>query len=338
MREHDLSAAASACNLAALAASDAGKPDLARHWCHDQYTRYTRHQALPGPAAIHALEPVINLARLRLRAGDGDTAHRFLLNMHDAAVSRSSTNVDGLTVDFAALTDEEGHQAVVEKLWAVLLADGTRALTSQGHWDQALDQLTVHRGIGRRLLDGRQTAIIAHQLAGRRNTARELLADTTCTEPWEYLLLDSLQARLQTPAALVSEKDPAGLVSLWLAYQPETGLQLFTTQLGLMIYELLTSLGTASAIQRLRDQIIEDGLSGRDAYVAREILGDPAVSGTLSPHEHAEFETTCRRANLGSGTLPEEHQRTLASAVQDALAATTSTLSTTNRNQSTSVG
>ena len=46
-------------------------------------------------------------------------------------------------------------------------------------------QAQQHHGIGQRLLDGRQIAILAHAASGRHHEAEQLLKTTTATEPWE---------------------------------------------------------------------------------------------------------------------------------------------------------
>src|SRR5882724_4575109 len=68
----DVSAAARVHNQAALIASDCNQPELARAWCHRHARAWLGHAVLDGPAARHALEPLVNLGRLRIRAGDSD--------------------------------------------------------------------------------------------------------------------------------------------------------------------------------------------------------------------------------------------------------------------------
>src|SRR5213079_568106 len=71
-------------------------------------------------------------------------------------------------------------------LWTVLLADGTRALAGAGRWKDALDHLQQHRGIGHRLLDGRQVAVLATCLTGDPAAALMLLEASAPAEPWEH--------------------------------------------------------------------------------------------------------------------------------------------------------
>lgn len=77
-RDSDLAAASAVHNLAALLASDCGLPDLARQWCHRQANVYLRTHPLGAQAARHALEPLVNLARLHIRDGQGELAFHLI--------------------------------------------------------------------------------------------------------------------------------------------------------------------------------------------------------------------------------------------------------------------
>lgn len=65
--------ASSVFNQAALLASDLDLPDLARQWCHQHAAAYLQHTPLTGMDAIRALEPIVNLARLHIRASTAPT-------------------------------------------------------------------------------------------------------------------------------------------------------------------------------------------------------------------------------------------------------------------------
>ncbi|MDM4723399.1 hypothetical protein QTQ03_28760 [Micromonospora sp. WMMA1363] len=102
--EHDLTAAARVCNQAALIASDCAQPDLARTWCHRHARVWLKHPPADSRRARLALEPLINLARLHIRDGDGDTAVLLLDQLFQATRTRTDTVIDGITVPTAALT------------------------------------------------------------------------------------------------------------------------------------------------------------------------------------------------------------------------------------------
>lgn len=63
-RQDDQGLASAAFNQSALVASDVGLPEWARALCHQHADAYLQACPLPGMAAIRALEPVVNLARL----------------------------------------------------------------------------------------------------------------------------------------------------------------------------------------------------------------------------------------------------------------------------------
>jgi hypothetical protein len=69
--EDPLVRAAEAQNLAALIASDCGLPELARDLCWQQFEVFLTVRPLNTATAKLALQPLINLARLLIRAGDG---------------------------------------------------------------------------------------------------------------------------------------------------------------------------------------------------------------------------------------------------------------------------
>ena len=121
--------------------------------CRQQSEVYLRAQPLGAQAARNALEPLVNLARLRLRDGQADDAYQLLDTLFRAVKARSGDVIDGRLISFRNLTDsEQGHKDVVKWLWSVLLADGTRALAGAGRWPEALSHVQQHKGIGRRLL------------------------------------------------------------------------------------------------------------------------------------------------------------------------------------------
>lgn len=140
---------------------------------------------LPAMSAIRGLEPIVNLARLHIRAGHHQHGHQLLLNLYRAVTTATETTLDGITVP-ARLTENDQHRGEVRQwLWRVVIADGTRALTSAGRWGEALRHIEEHRGIGRRILDGRQTAVLAAATTGDLSGALALLEDTEPGDPWE---------------------------------------------------------------------------------------------------------------------------------------------------------
>jgi hypothetical protein len=81
VKETDQGLASAIYNQAALIASDLDLPDLAREMCHQHAAAYLHACPLPGMSAIRGLDPVVNLARLQIRAGHPDEGRQRLLNL-----------------------------------------------------------------------------------------------------------------------------------------------------------------------------------------------------------------------------------------------------------------
>jgi hypothetical protein len=85
-------------NQAALIASDLDLPDLARQMCHQHAAAYLHACPLPGMSAIRGLEPVVNLARLQIRAGRADEGRQRLLDLYGAVEAGADARFEGIAV------------------------------------------------------------------------------------------------------------------------------------------------------------------------------------------------------------------------------------------------
>jgi hypothetical protein len=295
-----LSQAAEAHNKAALIASDCGLPGVARQLCWRQYAVYQTAAPLPAEAAQLALQPIVNLARLLIRDGDGDAAYRLLDSLSQAARNRSSAVLDGHPIAVSELTTSaDDHRALCRWLWTVVLADGIRALAAAGRWDQALAHAQQHRGIGSRLLDGRQIAIIAHCLVGDATTALETIRQSTPCTPWEkpvaaaltVLSLKSAGRRAVGAAAIMAED--------YLGLGPAPGLQAFHTRLGLTVLDLADDIPS-----NVPAHLIHNAIASADGYAARDILAHDIAQQHLTEADQQTLSATVASAGLGSGTIP----------------------------------
>jgi hypothetical protein len=196
----DLTAATCVHNQAALIASDCGQPGVTAAWCRRHATAWLNRAPLDGRTAKYAFEPLVNLARLSIRDGEGDIARAALADLLTAVTSGGSVTVAGLHVPATAVpTDPPGKKDLVTWLWGVILADGTRALTGDGRWGAAARNLQRHEGILSRMLDGRQVAVIAASVAGDPDTARQLIHGTAPGQPWESTVTACLAAMVDPP-------------------------------------------------------------------------------------------------------------------------------------------
>ncbi|MEV4210166.1 hypothetical protein [Micromonospora sp. NPDC049662] len=285
-REDDLSAASAVLNQAALIASDCGQAELARRWCHDHANAYLLPaRPLGAQAARHALEPLVNLARLHIRDGNGDAAHRILASLFQAVSTRTDTLIDDYPLAASRLTwNGTDHRDVRQWLWGVLLADGTRALTSAGRWRDAYDHLKRHKGIGQRMLDGRQVAIIAHLLAGEAKDARTIITQTASGDPWEEAVTGCL-AYLSN----AGKPDKTLLDAMLDRYRrltPTPSLAVFHTRLALSIIDAGDGVDKPES-RSLATDLIGQALVIKDAYVAGQLLEHEGILSVIGAQSKA---------------------------------------------------
>ncbi|WP_218011188.1 hypothetical protein [Herbidospora mongoliensis] len=286
-------------NQAALIASDCGQPDLARAWCHRHALAYLAGPVDDSQTARNALEPLVNLARLHTRAGSGDAAVALLDDLYQSVLSRIDTVIDGLTVPAAALTNTaDGHRELSRWLWSVQLADGTRALTVAGRWYEAETWLRCHNGIGTRMLDGRQVAIIARATCGEHSDALQLLADTEPGEPWEAAVNACLTTLIRADIQQLRPSDLAGVVSRCRNVQPDATLVVFRTRLALSLIDAIGDLNHPTA-QAVAHDIFRAVLDARDGYAARDLLAHHDCISAGTAEQAQDLETVLDQSGLG---------------------------------------
>lgn len=300
-RNSDLAAASAVHNLAALLASDCGLPELARQWCHRQANIYLRTHPLGAQVARHALEPLVNLARLHIRDGQGERAFHLIDALYTAVSSRTATTLDGVEIPAHLTNSVEAHQEVRRWLWAVLLATGARALAVAGRWEEARTRLRDYKGIGRRMLDGRQVAVIAHAASGENNGALALLGDTESGEPWENAVTACLILLCSNGSG------NADLDALLNRYHMLTtsapGLAVFHTRLGLSFIDAIGSVEDPHA-HRIAVDLIDRTAATQDGYAARDVLAHSGCHDLLSGTQARELTDLVEACALGRGTFP----------------------------------
>jgi len=249
--ETGLASAAEAHNKAALIASDCGLADLARRLCWRQFDVFEAAAPLSATAAKYALQPVVNLGRLLTRSGHGDRAYQVYGNAYHAVTTATAASIEGRNIDFGPIVDQANHRRELTKfLWTVLLADGTRALTRAGRWDEALRCLEQHKGVGHRMLDGRQVAILARYAAGNSDHALALLDDSATPEPWEQAVAAYLRA-----LCLRGTGRPAGvavdaMINHYRQLDHTPGHAIFRSRLGLCVLAQRPPRGSDTADRR----------------------------------------------------------------------------------------
>ncbi|MDX2861932.1 hypothetical protein, partial [Streptomyces scabiei] len=312
----DASIASTVYNQAALIASDTGMPDAARALCHRHAAAYLDAAPLSGRAAIRALEPVVNLARLDIRAGHYDDGRHRLLQLFDAVSTSVSTAVfEDIVVPPDLTSTASDRQEARAWLWRVLLADGTRALTAAGRWTEALAHVEAHHGVGQRMLDGRQVAVLAALSTGNTVNANNLLDDTQPGEPWEEAVTHCLTAICHRAAGLPWESTLQNLVTTYLGHQEGEDLTVFYTRLGLAVLDMIASPERSEA-RLLVEELHRRAIKASDGYAVREILAHPLCAALTTDREAQDCRTLLTTCALGAGTLPEELRGQLDHAVR----------------------
>ncbi|MEU4179433.1 hypothetical protein [Streptomyces sp. NPDC026589] len=304
MAETDQGVASSVYNQAALIASDLGLPDLARTMCHEHAAAYLPACPLPAMSAIRGLEPVVNLARLQIRGGHADVGRQGLLDLYAAVEAGIPVRFEGVAIpaDLTA-TDKDRHE-VVAWLWRVLLADGTRALTIQARWSEALAHVEALRGVGKRMLDGRQVAVIASLAAGDTAHASALLAETVPGEPWERTVTACLTVLRHRAAGQPVDGPLANLAATYLERAAEPGMTVFDIRLGLTVLGVMESADLPAA-RRIVEDLHRRATETEDGYAARDNLAHPLFIELATDRQVRDCRALVRACALRTGTLPE---------------------------------
>jgi hypothetical protein len=320
--------AATAHNKAALIASDCGLPDLARSLCWQQFNVYLRARPLGTQAAQYALEPIVNLARLLIRGGDGEGAYHLLDTLYQAVRSRTDAVIDGRQVSFQDLTDSnEDHRTLCRWLWTVLLADGTRALAGADRWDHALAHAKQRGGVGQRLLDGRQVTILARCLAGDPASALALLEESAISEPWEQPVAACLTVLCLKSSARPADSAIATMVEHYLGLEPTPEFLVFRARLGLTVIDLAGNVDQPNAA-RAATRLMSEAVAAGDGYVARDVLAHDGCRARLADTQELALSAAMQSSGLGHGAMPAYLMADLLAAVKMSETATARNLTT----------
>ncbi|WP_019854010.1 hypothetical protein [Actinopolyspora mortivallis] len=304
--EHRLTTAAEACNKAALILSDCGLPDRAHQLCWRQFDLFHAYSPLEPTTAKLALQPLVNLGRLHIRTGQASRAHQLFTHAYRALRTATATMLDGRNVDLNDLIDDQNaaRGELVRFLWTVLLADGTRALTRAGRWTDALSHLEHHKGIGDRMLDGRQVAILTRIINGDHEHALDLLEHSSTTDTWEQAVASYLTTLCLTTAEHDTQPADTEMVERYLALPQHSTPPVFHCRLGLCVLDLTSHTPHHAPITT---DITRQAITSADAYVAREVLDDPLCAQHMSDTERHTLTHIIATAGLHHGEeIPAE--------------------------------
>ncbi|MFE9174326.1 hypothetical protein ACFYNZ_33640 [Streptomyces kebangsaanensis] len=315
VKKSDQGLASAVYNQAALIASDLDLPDLARAMCHQHAAAYLRSCPLPGMSAIRGLEPVVNLARLQIRAGRADEGRQRLLALYEAVEAGTAARFDGIVVPADLTATDEDHHAVRAWLWRVLLADGTRTLTTEGRWAEAKAHIEAHRGVGKRMLDGRQVAVLASLVVNDTAEAAVLLADTMPGDPWEQAVTACLTVLCRRDAGQPVDGHLADLVTTYSERQAEPGMTVFDIRLGLTVLDALDSADSPAA-HRIVEDLHRRTTDAEDGYAARENLAHPLFTAIATDWQAQDCRILLRACALGAGAFPYQMRGELKAALR----------------------
>jgi len=243
--------------------------------------------------------------------------YRLIDELCGAVRSRADTVIDGSDISFTGLTSDAGdHREVVRWLWSVLLADGTRALTRAGRWPGALQHAQQHKGIGQRLLDGRQVAVLAHCAAGDHKTAQSLLAATSTPTPWEEAVAACMKVLCRTWAGQPASTAIATMTGRYLSLEPAREHAVFRVRLGLSVLDLAgNGADGAHRVQQVAETVTRDALGAADAYAAHDALSHATCLSHTTASRSRALTGLVRAAGLGLGTMPADVQDDLMGSV-----------------------
>ncbi|MGH3940029.1 MAG: hypothetical protein ACRDTG_15635 [Pseudonocardiaceae bacterium] len=311
-----LSSAAEAHNRAALILSDCGLADLARQLCWRQFDIFHAATPLTAETAKFALQPLVNLGRLLTRSGHSDRAYKIFQNAYHAIGAQAATMIDGRHIDFSHLVDEvDGRQELRRFLWAVLLADGTRALTRAGRWSEALSHLEQHKGIGKRMLDGRQVAILVYCAAGDYDRALNMLDDSSTPEPWEQAITACLRTFCLSVSGRPTGSSVTAMVNRYLHVHPTPGQAVFRTRLGLCVLDFASGSDEVEEPEIVAEVVREAVRSG-DAYAAREALSYTSCHVSLTEINMLALAEVIDASGIHRGTMPVDLLEDLMASVE----------------------
>ncbi|MER7925700.1 hypothetical protein ABTY96_21605 [Streptomyces sp. NPDC096057] len=301
-------------NQSALLASDLGLPDLAGSICHRHANAYLRACPLPATSTIRGLEPLVNLARLQIRVGNTDDGRRRLLDLYEAVGTGDEVTFEGITVPADLTHTNQDRREVRAWLWRVVLADGTRTLTTTGRWREALTHIEKHRGVGTRMLDGRQVAVVAALTAGDTKQAANLLATTTPGDPCERAVTDCLTVLCRRAAGQQVNACLAGLVNMYLRHDAKPGLTVFDTRLGLTVLDAIDSADQPAA-GLVVDDLVRRTTEARNGCAARELLAHPLFLALATDSQARDCKNLVRACAFDAKALSGEAYRELAAAL-----------------------
>lgn len=323
--------AAHALNKAALVASDCAMPHLARDLCWQHIHAYRDVQRpLTILEARYLLEPVLNLARLDMRANQGTPALRLLEAMHQAITRRADLTIEDRTLPTGNLVGEQHERRQLrEWVWLQLVGEGVRALALANRWADAAEHARAYNGIGVHLMEGRQAAIIAHCIHGDLQQARALLTGSTPTQPWELEIAACLHIICTELTDQRMGHHLTTAIERFTARTPTAGYASYRARLGLTIATLANPTHPDLATDLL-NHVAEETINSADGYAARDLLTIRHPTEGITQPQRQLLGRLASQSGIGAGTLPAATLQELTNAANGALASLRAALQASN--------
>ncbi|WP_131738697.1 hypothetical protein [Actinomadura roseirufa] len=208
-------------------------------------------------------------------------------------------------------------------MWTVLLADGTRALTSAGRWQEALAYVQQHKGIGHRLLDGRQVAVLARLHAGDPITALKTISQSDTAEPWERAVAACLTALCTTRTDQSANAAVTTMIDHYLGLPPSPEVALFQVRLGLSATDIAGITGQHHEGERATARLVGQALTSEDGYAAQEVVNNRSSRTRLTVGDERALSAVVRSAGLDRNAIPHHLITDLLNAAEVAQEVTT---------------
>lgn len=175
-----------------------------------------------------------------------------------------------------------------------------------------------HKGIGRRLFEGRQVEILALCIGGDPASGLRAVEESTPAEAWERSVAVCLAVLCLTAAGEPSADAAVKMTTEYLNLEAAPELVVFRTRVGLTALDLSPSTGCAEVYRRL----VRDAVASGDGYVAREVLAHTVCADQTSQRDRRLLSQAVSTAGLGCGNIQSALKRKLLEAVRVGGAAT----------------
>ncbi|MGW4805194.1 hypothetical protein [Kitasatospora sp. NPDC004272] len=319
--------AASVHNRAALLASDRGLPGLARVLCLNHAGFYLAHRPLASDLARLALEPLVNLAHLELRAGNGTAALAALDELLRAVTANDNATLPGgLLIPLAGLTANDADRADV-RTWLndIRVFDGARALVRDGRWAEAHRHLKQSPAPGTRFFEARQVATVAMALEGRTALARALACNLPVEEEWESAIAAALTVACTLLDGAPAAEQAEVMLRAHATVTPREGSAVFDTRLALTVADLATAAGRLPDAARLYVAAVTRTLAAPEGYSARDLARHRLADGLPTEQLRQLTAIAADSGVVGPATLTTDHDDRITAALALATAVITNT-------------